>query len=71
MKTQFIAICAGVMLAANATGAINVDRDLTRSMDDVQSLGVVYINHHSNDGNEADYYIERAVSVTSVTENAH
>ena len=52
MKRIAIAILAALLLSANAMAAIRIDSQQARNMDDVQSLGVIYINH--NFASEAD-----------------
>lgn len=69
MKNSLIAVFAGLILTANAA-AIKVDRDLARSMDDVHSLGVVYINHNSADDSKADQSHSQNFSVITATEDA-
>ncbi|WP_165465363.1 DUF1471 family protein YjfY [Enterobacter cloacae] len=46
MKRIAIAILAALLLSANAMAAIRIDSHQARNMDDVQSLGVIYINHN-------------------------
>lgn len=46
MKNIAIALAAALLLCANATAAIKIDSRQARNMDDVQSLGVIYINHN-------------------------
>ncbi len=45
MKTLIILIAA-LALNLTAAAAIKVDGPMTRNMDDVHSLGVIYINHN-------------------------
>lgn len=70
MKNSLIAVFAGLILTANAAAAIKVDRDLAQSMDDVHSLGVVYINHNSADDSKADQPHSQKFSVITATEDA-
>lgn len=70
MKNSLIAVFAGLILTANAAAAIKVDRDLAQSMDDVHSLGVVYINHNSADDSKADQSHNQDFSVIATTEDA-
>ena len=58
MKRIAIAILAALLLSANAMAAIRIDSQQARNMDDVQSLGVIYINH--NFATESD--AERALN---------
>jgi hypothetical protein len=54
MKNIVIAILAALLLSANAMAAIKIDGRQARNMDDVQSLGVIYINHNFATESEAD-----------------
>lgn len=45
MKTIAYALAAALLLCTSATAAIEIDSKVARDMDDVQSLGVIYINH--------------------------
>lgn len=54
MKRIAIAILAALLLSANAMAAIRIDSQQARNMDDVQSLGVIYINHNFATKSEAD-----------------
>ena len=54
MKRIAIAILAALLLSANAMAAIRIDSQQARNMDDVQSLGVIYINHNVATESEAD-----------------
>ncbi|WP_313046594.1 hypothetical protein [Atlantibacter hermannii] len=67
MKTRLIAGLAGLLIAANAA-AIKIDRDRAQSMDDVHSLGVVYINHNSADNNQSDQIINEKTGVLPAPE---
>lgn len=51
MKRIAIPLLAALLFGTSATAAIHVDPHPERNMDDVMSLGVVYINHnHAADG---------------------
>ena len=54
MKRIAIAILDALLLSANAMAAIRIDSQQARNMDDVQSLGVIYINHNFATESEAD-----------------
>ncbi|EOJ0052655.1 TPA: DUF1471 domain-containing protein [Enterobacter hormaechei] len=54
MKRIAIAILAALLHSANAMAAIRIDSQQARNMDDVQSLGVIYINHNFATESEAD-----------------
>ncbi|MBA7931581.1 DUF1471 domain-containing protein [Klebsiella sp. RHBSTW-00215] len=66
MKYILITIMAALLLSANALAAIKIDGRQARNMDDVQSLGVIYINHNMTTEQEAD----RALSQQSDAEGA-
>ena len=53
MKKIALAIMAALLLSANAMAAIKIDSRQARNMDDVQSLGVIYINHNFATESEA------------------
>ncbi len=57
MKTIAYALVAAFLLCANATAAIKIDSKVARNMDDVQSLGVIYINHNFATEQEAELAI--------------
>ena len=59
MKRIAIAILAALLLSANAMAAIRIDSQQARNMDDVQSLGVIYINHHFATKSEADQALNK------------
>jgi Protein of unknown function (DUF1471) len=54
MKKIAIAVIAALLLSANAIAAIKIDGRQARNMDDVQSLGVIYINHNFATESEED-----------------
>ena len=66
MKYIIIPALAALLLSANALAAIKIDGRQARNMDDVQSLGVIYINHNMATEQEAD----RALSQQSDAEGA-
>lgn len=53
MKIIAFAIMAAILLSTNAMAAIKIDGRQARNMDDVQSLGVIYINHNIATESEA------------------
>lgn len=53
MKNIAIAVIAAILLSANAAAAIKIDGRQARNMDNVQSLGVIYINHNIATESEA------------------
>lgn len=54
MKSLIIAATAALLFSASAQAAIQIDGHQARNMDDVQSLGVIYINHNIATEQEAD-----------------
>ncbi|MEB4673659.1 DUF1471 family protein YjfY [Enterobacteriaceae bacterium G50] len=54
MKNITITILAALFLSANVSAAIKIDARQARNMDDVQSLGVIYINHNLATVSEAE-----------------
>ena len=59
MKKIALAIMAALLLSANAMAAIKIDSRQARNMDDVQSLGVIYINHNFATESEADQALNK------------
>ena len=53
MKKITVAVLAALLLSATAMAAIQIDGRQARNMDDVQSLGVIYINHNFATESEA------------------
>ena len=53
MKKIAFAVMAALLLSANAMAAIKIDGRQAQNMDDVQSLGVIYINHNFATESEA------------------
>lgn len=53
MKNIAILLTA-LLISANAAAAINSDGQQAQNMDDVRSLGVIYINHKLATDSEAD-----------------
>ncbi|MDU1198280.1 DUF1471 domain-containing protein [Kluyvera ascorbata] len=54
MKTIVIAAMAALLVSVSAQAAIKIDGHQARNMDDVQGLGVIYINHNIATEQEAD-----------------
>lgn len=54
MKTFTFILLAALLPAASATAAIKTQGPMARNMDDVQSLGVIYINHNRATESTAD-----------------
>ncbi|SUW65620.1 Protein of uncharacterised function (DUF1471) [Buttiauxella agrestis] len=58
MKMITLAFVAVFLLCSNATAAIKIDNHQAKNMDDVMSLGVIYINHNFATEQEAEVAIE-------------
>ncbi|MGL5698938.1 MAG: DUF1471 domain-containing protein [Kluyvera sp.] len=54
MKNIIIAAMAALLVSVSAQAAIQINGHQARNMDDVQSLGVIYINHNIATEQEAD-----------------
>ena len=63
MKLKIIAMMAALFFSANALAAIQITERQARNMDDVQSLGVIYINH-------TEHEVEQALSQMSDAQGA-
>ncbi|TNV19644.1 DUF1471 domain-containing protein [Buttiauxella sp. B2] len=57
MKTIALAFVVALLLCSNATAAIKIDNHQAKNMDDVMSLGVIYINHNFATEHEAEVAI--------------
>ncbi|EMA3753433.1 TPA: DUF1471 domain-containing protein [Salmonella enterica] len=53
MRTRIMLFLAALLLSVTATAAIELNNHQVRNMDDVRSLGVIYINHHFATESEA------------------
>ena len=67
MKKIAIAVMAALLLSANAIAAIRIDGHQARNMDDVQSLGVIYINHNFATESEADRALNQETDARGAT----
>ena len=67
MKKIALAIMAALLLSANAMAAIRIDSQQARNMDDVQSLGVIYINHNFATESEADQALNEETDARGAT----
>ena len=67
MKKIALAIMAALLLSANAMAAIKIDGRQARNMDDVQSLGVIYINHNFATEGEADQALNEETDAQGAT----
>lgn len=68
MKNIAIAVLAALLLSANAMAAIKTDGRQARNMDDVHSLGVIYINHNFATESEADQPLNEETDAQSVSD---
>ncbi|EAT0101415.1 TPA: DUF1471 domain-containing protein [Salmonella enterica subsp. salamae serovar 51:c:-] len=66
MKSIVIAAMAALLVSVSAQAAIKIDGRQARNMDDVQSLGVIYINYNIATEQEA----EQALSQESDAQGA-
>ncbi|EAR5801649.1 DUF1471 domain-containing protein [Salmonella enterica subsp. arizonae] len=53
MRARIMLFLAALLLSVTATAAIELNNHQARNMDDVRSLGVLYINHHFATESEA------------------
>lgn len=53
MRARIMLFLAALLLSVTATAAIELNNHQARNMDDVLSLGVIYINHHFATESEA------------------
>ena len=67
MKRIAFAILAALLLSANAMAAIKIDSRQARNMDDVQSLGVIYINHNFATESEATQALNEETDAQGAT----
>ena len=67
MKQIALALMAALLLSANAMAAIKIDSRQARNMDDVHSLGVIYINHNFATESEADRALNEETDAQGAT----
>ncbi|MDN8601458.1 MULTISPECIES: DUF1471 family protein YjfY [Citrobacter] len=67
MRARVLTFLAALLLSANATAAIKIDNQQARNMDDVQSLGVIYINHNFATESEADQALNEETDAQGAT----
>lgn len=67
MKQIALALMAALLLSANAMAAIKIDSRQARNMDDVHSLGVIYINHNFATESEADQALNQETDAQGAT----
>ncbi|EAM3329095.1 DUF1471 domain-containing protein [Salmonella enterica] len=53
MRARIMLFLAALLLSVTATAATELNNHQARNMDDVRSLGVIYINHHFATESEA------------------
>ncbi|EGJ5645821.1 DUF1471 domain-containing protein [Salmonella enterica] len=53
MRARIMLFLAALLLSVTATAAIELNNHQARNMDDVRSLGMIYINHHFATESEA------------------
>ncbi|EDM1756156.1 DUF1471 domain-containing protein [Salmonella enterica] len=54
MRARIMLVLAALLLSVTATAAIKINHHQARNMDDVRSLGVIYINHNVATESEAN-----------------
>ena len=64
MFSRVLALLAVLLLSANTWAAIEINNHQARNMDDVQSLGVIYINHNFATESEARQALNEAQGAT-------
>ncbi|MBA7728335.1 DUF1471 domain-containing protein [Citrobacter freundii] len=67
MRTRVLTILAVLLLSANAMAAIEITHRQARNMDDVQSLGVIYINHNFATESEANQALNEETDAQGAT----
>lgn len=67
MRARVLTFLAALLLSANAAAAIKIDNQQARNMDDVQSLGVIYINHNFATESEADQALNEETDAQGAT----
>lgn len=54
MRARIMLVLAALLLSVTATAAIKINHHQAKNMDDVHSLGVIYINHNFATESEAN-----------------
>lgn len=67
MRARVMTLLAALLLSANAMAAIKIDSRQARNMDDVHSLGVIYINHNFATESEADQALNEETDAQGAT----
>ncbi|EAO0385996.1 DUF1471 domain-containing protein [Salmonella enterica] len=63
MFFRIFPLLAGFLLSVNTMAAIEIDNHQARNMDDVRSLGVIYINHNFATESEANLALDEEADV--------
>ncbi|EHI7783881.1 DUF1471 family protein YjfY [Salmonella enterica] len=61
MRARIMLFLSALLLSVTATAAIELNNHQARNMDDVRSLGVIYINHHFATESEAHLALNEEV----------
>ena len=69
MFSRVLALLAVLLLSANTWAAIEINNHQARNMDDVQSLGVIYINHNFATESEARQALNEETDAQGATGN--
>ncbi|MEG0802590.1 MAG: DUF1471 family protein YjfY [Citrobacter sp.] len=67
MRARVLTLLAVLLLSANAMAAIEITHRQARNMDDVQSLGVIYINHNFATESEANQALNEETDAQGAT----
>ena len=67
MRTRVLTLLAVLLLSANAMAAIEITHRQARNMDDVQSIGVIYINHNFATESEANQALNEETDAQGAT----
>lgn len=67
MRARIMLFLATLLFSITATAAIKINNQQARNMDDVQSLGVIYINHNFATENEADRALNEKTDAQGAT----
>ncbi|ELA5637027.1 DUF1471 domain-containing protein [Escherichia coli] len=71
MFSRVLALLAVLLLSANTWAAIEINNHQARNMDDVQSLGVIYINHNFATESEARQALNEETDAQGATTYYH
>ncbi|ECG1193869.1 DUF1471 domain-containing protein [Salmonella bongori] len=67
MRARIMLFLATLFFSITATAAIKINNQQARNMDDVQSLGVIYINHNFATENETDRALNEKTDAQGAT----